>query len=194
VRVIKKRQDLDDVLFFLKDVIDRDKSLPGYLFKKGFSKFSFITFDELFMPDFFSKLCRYVKVSGDSGFFLAVVDPDPMLYFGSNFDFYGIFEFSPTDAIESYISSINEYPKCSPADAIAHNSNSLIFFSKKKDWAIYGSRTSDIAICAFENSRKQECFQSIFGDSLLPGIEAAAIYGYPEDELARLQLISSYQG
>jgi hypothetical protein len=175
-------------------ILDRTKVLPENVFKQAFKFFLFITFDELFMPMFFNHLKRYLMEIDENCFWLTAIDPDPKIYFGSNFDFFGAIEFSSADTNEDYLSALNNYPEDSPADALAHNTNSLMFFSSQYGWAVYGDRDADIAICAFADIEKMELFKSIYGSDLLGGVSAAADYAYGAtgNSVLRAKLCSSY--
>jgi hypothetical protein len=152
--------------------------LPENVFRQTLKFFLFITFDELFMPLFFNHLKQYLLDIGENRFWVTAIDPDPKLYFGANLDFFGAIEFISSDTVDDYLSAINNYPEDSPADALAHNSNLLMFVSPTHKWAVYGDRDADIAICAFTDRRQMELFRSIYGSDLLDGIKAAADYAY----------------
>ncbi|MGQ9424745.1 hypothetical protein ACXYTJ_02210 [Gilvimarinus sp. F26214L] len=178
MKVVATDSDYDPIASGAEKVLERTKALPDNVFKKTLKFFLFITFDELFMPLFFNNLKRYLLNIGENSFWLTAIEPDPKLYFGAHFDFYGAIEFSCSDTEDEYLSALNNYPADSPADAFAHNANLLMYFSSKYGWAIYGDRNADIAICAFADRRQMELFESIYGSDLLAGVKAAAAYAY----------------
>lgn len=194
MKAITTEEGCDSVVSGAEKILDKSKVLPENVFKQDFEFFLFVTFDELLMPLFFDHLKRYLLEVSENRFWLAAVDPDPKLYFGANFNFFGAFELSSADTHEDYLSVLNNYPKDSPADALAHNANSLIFFSSQYDWAVYGSRDADIAVCAFADLKRMELFESIYGGDLLGGVRAAADYAYGAtgDSVLRAKLCSSY--
>lgn len=194
MRTITTEKRYDSVASDAEKILDRTKVLPENVFKQALRFFLFITFDELFMPLFFNHLKRYLLEVGENSFWLTAVDPDPKLYFGANFDFLGAIEFFSADTGEDYLAALNNYPEDSPADALAHNANSLLFFSSKFGWAVYGNRDSDIAICAFADIEQVELFKSIYGSDLLGGVSEAADYAYGAtgNSVLKAKLCSSY--
>ncbi len=178
MRLASTEKDYDPIATSVEKVLDKTKVLPENVFKQAFRYFLFITFDELFMPLFFNHIKRYALETEESSFWLTVIEPDPKLYFGLHFNFWGAFEFSSSDTEDDYLSAVNNYPEDSPADALAHNANLLMFFSSVNRWAIYGDRETDIAICAFADQEQMELFKSIYGSDLLGGVKSAAEYAY----------------
>ncbi len=178
MRTITTEEGYGSVASDAERILDRTKVLPENVFKQDLKFFLFVTFDELFMPLFFNHLKRFLLEVGENNFWLTAIDPDPKLYFGANFDFFGAIGFSSTDIDEDYLAALNNYPQDSPADALAHNANSLMFFSSQYGWAVYGNRDADIAICAFADIKQVELFKSIYGSDLLDGVSAAADYAY----------------
>lgn len=178
MKVISAEQDYRSIAVCADKVLEEGKALPDKIFRKPLKYFLFITFDELFMPIFFDHVKRYIEEVGENGFRLMALDPDPKEYFGSYFEFFGAFEFTGLDTEDEYLLALNEYPKDSPADALAHNSNSLMVFSLTSKWAIYGNRDADIAICAFADRAQMKLFELIYGSDLLGGVESAAEYAY----------------
>jgi len=194
LRAIKTEEDYELVEAGVEKILNKTKILPENVFRQAYKYFLFITFDELFMPLFFNHLKEYLLAIGDDHFWLTSIDPEPKSYFGVNFDFYGAIQFSSSDTDDEYITALNNYPADGPADALAHNSNTLVLFSPSYGWAIYGDRNSDIAICAFTDRKQMELFRSIYGSDLLDGVDAAAKYAYgatSKSEL-RAKFCSSY--
>lgn len=169
------------------EIINRKQNIPDKVFHKEFKIFLFITFDEILMPIFFNHLKKYLVEINQKKLWVTTIKPDPKNYFEINFDFWGAFEIRPEDNAEDYIAALHNYPTESPADAIAHSANSILFFSPEHDWAIYGDRDSDIAICSFNNKEKMQIFQAIYGYDLLGSVKDAAIYAYGEEENIELK-------
>ncbi len=194
MKVIKTEQDYEPIKIGIEKILNKEKSLPEYIYRQAYKFFLFITFDELFMPLFFNHLKRYLQVTGENKFWLASIDPDPKHYFAAHFNFYGVVEFCSSDTEEEYLAALNDYPVDNPADALAHNTNSLVLFSAGYEWVIYGDRNSDIAICAFADKTQMELFQFIYGSDLLDGVKAAAEYAYGDSGNSKLRttLYSSY--
>ena len=178
MKAVSVERDYEPIEAGVDIIIYKTKTLPEKVFRETFKYFLFITFDDLLMPHFFNHLKQFLIEVGEERFWLTVIDPEPKLYFGVNFTFFGSFEFSNADTENDYISALNEYPKDSLADALAHNSNSLLISSFTYKWAIFGNRDADIAICAFSDRTQMELFESFYGYDLLDGVKAAAKYAY----------------
>ncbi len=178
MKVVSTAKEYDSVAIGAEKILNKKKVLPDNVFNRSLKFFLFITFDELFMPLFFNHLKQYLLAVGENSFRVTAIDPDPRLYFRANFDFFGAIEFVSSDTEDDYLAALNNYPEDSPADALAHNSNLLMFFSPTHKWVVYGDRDAGIAICAFTDFRKMELFRSIYGSDLLDGVKAAADYAY----------------
>jgi len=178
MRLALTEKDFEPIGIGIEKVLDKKKLLPEKVFREAFRYFLFITFDELLMPLFFNHIKQYLQEAGENSFWLTAIEPDPKLYFGSHFNFFGAVEFSTSDTEDDYLIALNNYPENSPADALAHNSNLLTVFSSTNRWAIYGDRNTDTAICAFSDETQMELFKSIYGSDILGGVKAAAEYAY----------------
>jgi len=178
MKIVTMSKDFNAIESSINCIIDKSKKLPENVFRGGLKYFLFITFDELFMTLFYNHLKQYLVSINEASFWLTVMDPDPASYFAMNFDFFGAFEISSVDDEYEYIAALNDYPADSPADAIMHNSNSLVISSYTNKWAVFGSRKADIAICAFSDHKHMELFKLSYGSDLLDGIKAAAEYAF----------------
>ncbi|MCG9966072.1 hypothetical protein [Shewanella cutis] len=178
MKAITNESDYDLIYTYIEKVINRTRTLPDNVFDPSFKFFSFITFDELLMPIFFEYLQQYSLKIGENGFWITSLAPDPKKYYGHYFNFFGTIEFLNTDTHKDYLAGLHHYPKDSKADAIAYNADLLMFLSKKCDWAVYGDRDAEIAICAFKDINKMELFKSLYGLGFLEGVTAASDYAY----------------
>jgi len=182
MKIISLEKDFNLIEMSINIIMDKSKLLPENVFRETLKYFLFVTFDELLMTLFFNHLRQYLIGIGEKDFWLAVIDPDPKSYFAANFNFYGAFEFSSTDDEADYVSALNDYPKGSTADALMHNSNSLIVSSFTNKWAVFGNRGADIAICAFSDHAHMKLFRSSYGSDLLNDMKAAAKYAYGDSD------------
>lgn len=180
MRVIATEKDYQPIATRIESVLDNTKRLPEKVFNQSFKYFLFITFDDLRMPRFFNHIKRYLLENAETNFWLTAIEPDPKLYYGLHFNFFGAIEFSSSDTEDDYLGALNNYPEDSPADALTHNSRLLMAFSPINQWAIYGDREADIAICAFADQEQMDLLKSIYGSDLLEGVKGAAEYAYEE--------------
>lgn len=180
LKLVSINSDYVRVSNSINAAIVSDVCFPGQVFSQSFTKFSFLTFDELLMPVFFIKLVRFQRAIGEERFWFSCVEPDPRLYFNEHFDFFGCVEFAVEDEAEEYCNALNNFPETSLADALAHSANQIVILSQSGKWAIYGNRDSEIAICAFRDLTLQDVFQSIYGADLFPNAESAFDFAYGE--------------
>lgn len=178
MRIISTRPDYAQIYSCVFELIHKSKRIPENVYKKNFSYFLFLTFDEVFLSAFFNNLIKYIKGTGRNGFWVTSIDPDPELYYGSNFDYFGAINFSSDDIASEYIRGMNKYPENSAADALSHNGNILLYSSLDAEWAIYADRDSDIAICSFSSKEDMEIFRLAFESDLFEGVEFAANYAF----------------
>lgn len=178
MRIISNKSDYEKIHSIVSEIINESKKIPENIYKEKFSYFLFLTFDEIFTSSFFNSLVKYVKGTGRSGFLVVCMDPDPELYYGSNFDFFGAIDFSADDTVSEYISGINNYPENSVADALSSNGNALLYSSVDAGWSIYADRDCDIAICSFLSQGDMNNFQLAFGSDLFKNVESAANYAF----------------
>ena len=197
MKIISTENDYYLIEKEFNNVLDKKKSLPQNVFGQEFKFFLFIDFYDLLSP---RKLFNYLKPfllgRGENTFWLTAIDPDPKLYYGKRFNFYGAIEVSCLDTDADYLNALENYPKESIADALWCRGDLLAFFSSSHEWVVYGDRDYDIAICAFKNQQTREKFKSVYdGKGLLSDVyEGADLVYYPPyrtaipaDELERLK-------
>jgi hypothetical protein len=144
-------------------LIRREQHLPGQVFKEPLSHFVFIQWDDVYNTgDFFEKIKSFLASTGESRWFLAVLDPDPEVYFFRHFGKYPFVEISTGDTFESYRQLLQSDPGDSPADAVAHNSTVAVLYSDSGQWAIYGDRDYELWVAAFADRGLHELFTSSF--------------------------------
>lgn len=178
MRIISNKSDYEKIHSRVSEIINESKKIPENIYKEKFSYFLFLTFDEIFTSSFFNSLIKYIKGTGRSGFWVFCIDPDPELYYGSNFDFFGAIDFSADDTASEYILGINNYPENSLADALSSNGNALLYSSLDANWSIYADRDFDIAICSFSSQGDMNYFQLAFESDLFNNVESAANYAF----------------
>lgn len=179
MRPIVTEKDYEPIAEGVERILDTKKVLPEKVFNQSFKYFLFLTFDELSMRPFFNNIKRYLSESGEANFWLTAIKPDPKIYFGFHFNFFGAIEFSTSDTEDDYLGALHDYPEESPADALVHNTSSLMAFSSTNMWAIYGDRDAEIAICAFTGREQMDLFKTIYGSDLLLGeVKNVGEYAY----------------
>lgn len=143
-------------------LVRRELHLPEQVFKAPLSHFAFIQWDDVDTSDFFEKMKSFLDGTGESRWFLAVLEPDPEDYFFRHFGKYSVVEISTGDTFESYRNLLQSDPGDSPADAIAYNSTVIALYSDSGKWAIYGDRDYEFGVAAFADRGLHELFTSSF--------------------------------
>lgn len=184
----------------IDSLIMREKRLPDQVFKKPLSHFAFINSDDIFhAEDFFRGMQSFLAGLGESRWFLAVIDPDPVGYFFRHFGKYPIIEISAGDTADDYQNMLRDDPGNSPADAIASNSTIILLYSDSGRWAIYGDRDYELAVISFAEMHFLELFISVYDRNWVFNVDEAienileGVYrhkGVPLD--IRNQLINNY--
>ncbi len=169
---ICKKSIFKDNLQKLDELIDRRKEFPEQIFKIGFSHFSFLRFDDIFLETFINSIKEFLKENGETEFTFVVVNPNPETYFFEHFRKYSAFEMSVNNSFEEYLSILQLDPGESPADAIVYNSFEIMLFGKNSDWAIYCNRYFEVAILGCKNTAISERFSSIYPKSGLYDLES----------------------
>lgn len=102
-----------------------------------------LTFDdaEVCTLKFANLLQELMEYSGDSTVYYVVLDPDPVHYFHRHFKKYPVLEISLGDSPESYISSLNQDPGGSPADAIGINWWTCVIVPPSLKWFVHALRS-----------------------------------------------------
>lgn len=168
---INEQKKYDILTKELSLMIQMGKQLPEQVFKPNFSIFFFSYFDQLFSKSFFNKLKKFTSLEIEDNFLLYVIDPSPKTYYWKHWKFYPIIEFSSKSTDDVYLELITKHPKSSPADAIAYNSNIILFFSLTAKWIIYADRDNEMCIIAFSNRETAENFAKVFGENNLFNVE-----------------------
>lgn len=157
----------------VSEIIVPNALFPDRVFTDRFGHFQFVTFDQILMRPFFLNIKDFLQAIDEDTFQFSVIDPDPEEYYYGNFFKYSVVTFSSTDTGEDYIVALNADPGRSPADAIMHNSNSVLIYSFSCRWAVYGERDLGIGVCAFSDMSVSNIFTEVYGVDLLPGIDDA---------------------
>jgi len=102
-----------------------------------------LTFDDvevrtLHFPNLLQKLMEW---SGDSTAHYVVLDPDPVHYFHRHFNKYPVLEIAVGDSPEAYISSLNEDPGGSQADAVGINWWACVVVPPSIKWFVHALRS-----------------------------------------------------
>ena len=191
MKIISIEDDFNTIEKGIDRVLGKSKILPERVFSETMKYFLFVPFDDLFMALFYNHIKKFLIKTGEKRFWLVVTDPSPRSYFARYFDFFGAIEFSISDNEGDYISALNDFPSDSPADALIHNSNSVVVSSCRGEWAVFGDRDADIAVCGFSSREKMVLFREVYGSDLLSGVEEAAKFAYGEGLNAK-ELCNSY--
>lgn len=171
VKRLDAQLDFDQNMAVVNGICDRKRSLPEQVFKQSKGCCISLLFDEIFLPTFFADMKEFLRLEKETDFFLIVLDPDPETYFLEHFNTYHLALLSKDDKVEDYMDLLNQDPGGSPADAIIHSSNILLFYSVTTHWAIYADRNWEIAICWFSNKEVLKNFRHVYSGVVLDTAE-----------------------
>lgn len=133
-----------------------DRRLPSYIFRNN-RVHAFIDSDSIYNVSFFKGLIKFLETISDEALFLQLL-PDPEKYFFANFGQYPAFKISKDSDPNDCIDLLERDPGSSPADAIAYNSEIVLFISKKQEWCIYVDRSLELSVTSFINVESESLF------------------------------------
>lgn len=148
-------------LNYLK-IFNKKVSIEKNPFSSVFNVFMFFEFDFMFHEEFFMGIKIFLNKTKEKELIFYTIEPSPEKYFFKYFNKYNVLEINVDNSEMELNSIMMKDPGGSPADAIALNSNEIVWFSESKDWAIIGSRDLEIAIVGFTNNKIKEQFLSSF--------------------------------
>lgn len=192
MKIIQNAEHYGVVRSKLINVLQRKAGLPGRVFDDRLGHFLFITFDDVFLKLFFEHVNSFLKEAGEPRWWMQTLDPDPTGYFATHYDFFGGVEFSNDDSSEEFVAAINFAPAGNSADAIIHNTNSIVALSDAVDWTVFAERESDIAVCAFASIEKMNMFRAFYGSDLLQSVGEAAEFAFSEDPEKKNEFLLNY--
>lgn len=123
--------------------------LPAQAFRSQYDRFRFLEFARFTNPEFLILLKRLMESSRDNQTNLIVLEPDPETYFYKNFGTFGALEIGADESWDRYRTQMESGPRSSPADSLAVNSFSLIWFPPSLRWIIWGERSPDMMVLAY---------------------------------------------
>lgn len=116
--------------------------LPAQVFRSQYDRFRFLEFARFPNPEFLTLLQRLMESSRDTQTNLIVLEPDPETYFYKSFGTFGALEIGADESWDRYRAQIESGPRSSPADSLAVNSFSLVWFPPSLRWIIWGGAKS----------------------------------------------------
>ncbi len=173
MRFLNERSEYTINRKFVSGVIKCEFAFPDQVFKDCMKQFLFITFDQVLMRQFFTHMKSFMHAIGENSFMFSVINPDPNTYFHKHFSKYSVIDISIADSEDDYIAALNADPGNSPADAIMHNSNSILIHSTTSNWAVYAERELGIAVCSFIDKSTRDVFFNEFEIGSVRDIDGA---------------------
>lgn len=171
VKRLDTRLEFDLNMKIIDAICDRKRCLPEQIFRQAKEHSFCLLFDEIFLPSFFVDMKEFLRHENEAEFCLIVLDPDPETYFFEHFGTYHLVSFAGDDSVEDYMALLNRDPGGSPADAIMHSSDVVLFYSATKRWAVYADRAWDIAVCWFANEETMKKFRRVYSGVVLDTVD-----------------------
>jgi hypothetical protein len=131
-------------------VLNDETRLPESPFTKRFSRYSFEEFDWMLSADCWPVLVNLAKASGDTNILVAVLEPDPVRYFKTEFGVYNWAVLPMNVEKDAYWTFLNLAPGESPADSVLANSETVLWMPPSQKWVIWGERSSGLCVLASE--------------------------------------------
>lgn len=124
--------------------------LPDQVFALECKHFDFFDFDVVFEEQFWNLLVGIARANGDSEVILGVLDPDPT-YFRKHFGYFGEAVLDISATASEYQDLISREPVDSPADALRHVANVMVYCGPSHAWAIWTQRDLGLGVVALDN-------------------------------------------
>ena len=142
------KEQLNTAYARVDGVIDRSRRFPDNVFRKRLPLWDVFDFYSIFADGFYARLQGIAGLVGDARAYLLVIEPDPVKYFHRHFAKYPLMVIETnTDTVHDYYGALDQDPGNSIADAINTNANAIAIVFDTVDFAIYGERESEIAMC-----------------------------------------------
>ncbi len=177
MNVITSGEQIDLISSHIDSTVDTSKVLPNIVFRSAFKYFSFITFDEPFLPIFFNNLKQFLVEIREEQFWLSAINLEKKKENKSNFNITSAIQVLTADNEKDYLQAVNGFTDNDELSVHMHYSDLLIALSSSRKWVVFGDSVADIAICAFSDSTYSDVFKAVYGTELL-SIERAAEYAY----------------
>jgi hypothetical protein len=137
----------------LKSLLDRivipSCSLPNKVFQETYNNYLFREFDFAMTESFWVEIRELANKINDDSIIMAVLSPDPLNYYYKEFGYFNWVKLKVSITPAQYMDILNLNPKDSPADSIFINSNTIVWASSSKKWAIWGEREKGVCVIAF---------------------------------------------
>ncbi len=130
----------------IEKLVRIESQLPDQVFCKRINKFSFEEFDWAMSADFWVEIKTLAQSSGDKFILVAVLDPDPQIYYKKEFGFFNWAVLPVTASAQDYWNFLNLYPAGSPADSLLSNSEKIVWVVPSGKWAIWGERSFGVCV------------------------------------------------
>lgn len=129
--------------------------VPQSVFTAKYKRYIFAEFNEAIGAEMWhaaKELCESAREVT-----VAVLDPDPELYFLHHFGHYGAFRIAVTETEDTYWNLIAYAPPESPADSLLFNSNVIVWVPDSGEWVAWGQHDHEICVFGFpDNIRSVE--------------------------------------
>ena len=159
---VKNKEEFEKHKLKYKSIFNNMNGIDKNPFNSDFNLFVAFEFDFLFCEDFFTGIKIFLNKIKNDRLIFYTINPSPEKYFYKYFKKYNVLEIDLNRSEKELNDILMKNPGDSPADAIAINSNDILWFSQSKDWAIIGSRELETSIVGFTSINAQKLFLSSF--------------------------------
>jgi len=170
---------------YVSQLLRKGVNLPNQVFQSDFKYFGICDFGFISTDEYYENLKNYLVSCGERFLKIVSLDPDPIKYFYNNFGTYPYLEISVESSNDEYIKYINEDPGGSPADSIAMNGRTLVYYTGKNDWAIFCNAELEVCIVAFKEKESFSSFKKIGKEMAWLNVEEALKNLFVLNELSK---------
>lgn len=129
-----------------------DRRLPAQVFRQPNARITFMEFDQLTTPEFWSAATAIIRHYQDDELLFAVVEPPADRYFREHFGYYGALRLPITVGPDRYLDALSSEPPGSPADALVYHGDVLAYSSHTMGWSLWAERRFGIGVLGMRDT------------------------------------------
>lgn len=169
------------------------KDFPADVRANRTDKIVWVSWDDWQRGLFFDFVSQLSKALQATWWGITVTDPDPERYFYHHFSCYPAILGNELSTVREYLGAIGADPGGSPADAISHNSVTVLLGDSTAQWAGYFNREYELGVFVLHDMELPPYPYDTFADPVSAALnllydDGAHLMSHPEFK----QLVSNY--
>jgi hypothetical protein len=130
-----------------ESIFEFQASIPRQAFRREFRNFAFLSYPNVFIPEFWSILSECMMRCGDTEVYAVAVSPDPETHFRSRYGYFGAAVFTDRDTSDDY-HRVMSFEFGDWGGSLKQMSLIAAVFGNSGNWGFWGQREFDMTIAA----------------------------------------------